>query len=213
EHESHKRAHQQIQNAEVRQLTGLPDRAEHLEQQNRSEHVRHGDKPTSEKHQKPLPHHPFLLFRLLPEQKGGSLSAAVLPSWSKTFQVPGQVQRSEPCQHSTAFSLQIAHYRPTSSVNGANAIKISTSAFASHVAMRDARHGRFVGIPRHSQGRPGNAGRSPQERTLSPCRRQFPYPLPTKSSDRTRHSWTRSTNSGGTRQLFDFGRYPPARFE
>src|SRR5262249_10828957 len=88
-------------------------------------HLRHGDKPTSEKHQKPLPRYPFLLFRRLSEQKGGSLSAAVLRSWSKTFQVPGQVQRSEPCQHSTAFSLRIAHYRPTSSVNGASANKIS----------------------------------------------------------------------------------------
>jgi len=39
-----------------------------------------------------------------------------LLSWSKTFQVPSQVQRKEPDQHSSTISLWIAHYRPTSAM-------------------------------------------------------------------------------------------------
>src|SRR5581483_6425541 len=66
-------------------------------------------------------------FCLSPEQKGETLGAALLLSWSKTFRVSGQAQPNEPCQHSTATSLRIAHYRPTSSVNEASVMKISRS--------------------------------------------------------------------------------------
>src|SRR5262249_16752 len=102
-------------------------------------------------------------FCLSPEQEGGTLAAALLLSWTKTFRVSGRVQRSEPCQHSTPITLRIAHYRPTSIVYEASAMKISPSAFASRVVMLDARRGQFAGTPRHNQDRPDSDDSSPQE--------------------------------------------------
>jgi hypothetical protein len=89
----------------------LPDQNKSLEQQDWSEHLPDGEKPTSEQHQKPLLHHPLPTFPSVTRTERRDAHAALSLSWSKTFPVSGQVrERTSPALNRNKLadrSLQI----------------------------------------------------------------------------------------------------------